>query len=624
MRTPILGSSYVARSVNAADSRMVNLFPEVVPDGGKEPAFLQRCPGLRLVATVGDGPIRGMWKFGDFLYVASGGKLYRADGNFAVTELGLINGSGPVSMSDNGTQLFVACNPDAFIYNASTGVFAQITDVDFPGAVTVGYLDGYFVFNEPDSQRFWVTSLNDGTQIDPLDFASAEGNPDNIVSLMVDHREVWLFGNNTIEVWYNAGLADFPLARIDGAFMETGCLAPYSVAKLDNSVFWLGSDARGNGIVYRNNGYNAQRVSTHAVEWQIQQYNVLNDAIGYSYQQDGHSFYVLIFPTANATWVFDVATGAWHERAAWDGVQYRRHRSNCQANFAGEVLVGDWENANLYVFDSDVYDDNEDAQRWLRSWRALPTGQNNLKRTAQHMLQLDCETGTTDQLLKPIVAANLFFPFSPSAALAWTAGPSSFVDVSIGTPALLYVSSFTSPTNLYASYVLTSPANKKITFVFRFSVASAGTGYIRCGLSANSSEYVSYPLPYDLQSDSGEVSVTFTPTTNTTYITLGGLADLSSPTAPSVSLYYLRATYFERFLPDPAQVMLRWSDDGGHTWSNEHWASMGKLGEYGKRVIWRRLGMTMKLRDRVYEISGSDPVKIAIMGAELTATPTSA
>lgn len=340
MKTPILGSSYVARSVNAADGRMVNLFPEVVPDGGKEPAFLQRAPGLRLVATVGEGPIRGMWRFGDYLYVASGGKLYSVDGNFAVTELGLINGSGPVSMTDNGTQLFVACNPDAFIYNASTGVFAQVTDPDFPGAVTVGYLDGYFVFNEPNSQRFWVTSLNDGSAVDPLDFASAEGNPDNIVSLMVDHREVWLFGNNTIEVWYNAGAPDFPLQRIQGAFMETGCLAPYSVAKLDNSVFWLGSDARGNGLAYRNNGYNAVRISTHAVEWQIQQYGVLNDAVGYSYQQDGHSFYVLTFPTAQATWVFDVSTGAWHERAAWDGAQFRRHRSNCQANFAGQVLVG--------------------------------------------------------------------------------------------------------------------------------------------------------------------------------------------------------------------------------------------------------------------------------------------
>jgi len=505
MKTPILGAAYVARSVNAAANRCVNLFPEVVPEGGKEPAFLQRCPGLELVTSVGTGPIRGMWKFGDFLYVASGGKLYRVDGNYAITELGLINGSGPVSMADNGVQLFVACNPDAFIYNANTGVFAQVTDPDFPGAVSVGYLDSYFVFNEPNSQRVWVTALLDGLSVDPLDFASAEGNPDDIVSLIVDHREVWLFGNNTIEVWYNAGVADFPLARIEGAFMETGCLAPYSVAKLDNSVFWLGSDARGNGIVYRNQGYNGQRISTHAVEWQIQQYAVLNDAIGYSYQQDGHSFYVLVFPTAQATWVFDVSTGLWHERAYWDGVQYLRHRSNCQANFNGQVLVGDWETGFIYAFSQDTYNDNGEAQRWLRSWRALPTGQNTLKRTAHHTLQLDCESG-----------------------------------VGAGTVSTFFL------------------------------------------LTENS---------VNLTTESGDPLVT----------SLISLTDGANP-----------------------QVMLRWSDDGGHTWSNEHWAGMGKVGEYGKRVIWRRLGMTTKLRDRVYEISGSDPVKIAIMGAELSATPTSA
>lgn len=566
MKTPILGSSYVARSVNAADSRMVNLFPEVVPDGGKEPAFLQRAPGLRLVATVGDGPIRGLWRFGDYLYVASGGKLYRADGNFAVTELGLINGSGPVSMTDNGTQLFVACNPDAFIYNASTGVFAQVTDPDFPGAVTVGYLDGYFVFNEPNSQRFWVTSLNDGSAVDPLDFASAEGNPDNIVSLMVDHREVWLFGNSTIEVWYNAGAPDFPLQRIQGAFMETGCLAPYSVAKLDNSVFWLGSDARGNGIVYRNNGYNAVRISTHAVEWQIQQYGVLNDAVGYSYQQDGHSFYVLTFPTAQATWVFDVSTGAWHERAFWDGVQFRRHRSNCQANFAGQVLVGDWENGSVYAFDPEVYDDSGATQRWLRSWRALPTGQNSLKRTAHHALQLDCETGA----VIPLVPIN------------WTAVALGILQASVGLPpGSAIFNEFYGTRRLgdidNSGTVTLSDSTTVLNYVAGKAISNASREYME---GAMSSILRLYPAKY--------------------------AAYLSAPTLTNT------------------QVMLRWSDDGGHTWSNEHWAGMGKIGEYGKRVIWRRLGMTTKLRDRVYEISGTDPVKIAIMGAELTATPTSA
>ena len=515
MKTPILGSTYVARSVNAAASRMVNLFPELVPEGGKEPAFLQRAPGLRLLATVGSGPIRGLWQFGAYGYVVSGSGLYRVDTSWAATLLGTIVGSGPVSLSDNGTQLFIAANGPSFIYNSATSVFAPISDPDFPGAGSVGFLDGYFVFNEPNSQKIWVTSLLDGTTVDPLDFASAEGSPDGVVSIIVDHRETWVFGTNSVEVWYDAGTADFPLQRIQGAFNEIGCAAAYSVAKLDNGVFWLGSDARGRGIVYRANGYTGKRISTHAVEWQIQQYGNLSDAIGYTYQQDGHAFYVLIFPSANTTWVYDVATEAWHERAGWDNGEFTRHRSTCQMSFNNEIVVGDYENGNLYAFDLDVYADNGQIQRWLRSWRALPTQENNLKRTTQHSLQLDCETGVG--LNEPPNNVDLF--------------DSEYV----------------------VGYLLIEDGNFLLT---------------------EDSEYIAI--------------------TQSNLITM---------------------------IP---RVMLRWSDDGGHTWSNEHWKSMGQIGRYGFRTIWRRLGMTMKIRDRVYEVSGTDPVKIAIMGAELAISPTNA
>ena len=294
--------------------------------------------------------------------------------------------------------------------------------------------------------------------------------------MIVNNREAWLFGTNSIEVWYDAGTPDFPLARIQGASNEIGCVAPYSVAKLDNSVFWLGKDARGRGIVYRNNGYTGIRASNHSIEWQIQQYGDLSNAIAYTYQQDGHSFYVLTFPTVQKTWVYDVSTQSWHERAGWANGDFVRYRPNCQVAFNNEVIVGDYENGNLYAYDLEVYSDNGAPQKWLRSWRPIPSGQNNLRRTAQHSLQLDCETG---------VGVNL------------------------------------------------------------------GQG-------------------------------------------------------------------------DDPQVMLRWSDDGGHTWSNEHWSKMGRIGQYGRRVFWRRLGMTMKLRDRVYEVSGTDPVKIAIVGAELLLSPTRA
>ena len=479
MKSNILGSSYVARSINAADSRMVNLFPEAIPEGGKEAGFLQRCPGLSLQKNIGFGPIRGLWAFSSdasVAFVVSGTSLYKIDTAFTATLIGAVSGTGPVSIADNGTQLFVAANGPSYIYNNTTSVFNPITDPDFPGAVTVGYIDGYFVFNQPNSQLIWVTSLLDGTAIDPLEFASAEGSPDGVVGIVVDHREVWVFGTNSIEVWYDSGATDFPLQRIQGAFNEIGCAAAYSIAKMDNGLFWLGSDARGRGIVYRANGYTGTRISTHAVEWQIQQYTTLEDAVGYTYQQDGHAFYVLNFPGADTTWVYDVSTQVWHERAGWSNGVFTRHRSNCQMVFNNQIVVGDYVNGNIYALDPDVYADNGDIQKWLRSWRALPPGQNNLKRTAQHSLQIDLESG---------VGLNL------------------------------------------------------------------GQGN------------------------------------------------------------------------DP-QVMLRWSDDGGHTWSNEHWAPIGKIGEYYKRVFFRRLGMTLKLRDRVYELSMSDPVKTALMGAELIVSGTNA
>jgi hypothetical protein len=479
-----------------------------VPEGGKEPAFLQRAPGLTRLATLGAGPIRGMWTFGDYGYVVSGQTLFQVDNNWNAVAKGIVVGTGPVSMADNGTQLFIAANPQGYIYNVQTNVFQQISDPDFPGAVTVGYLDGYFVFNEPNSQKIWVTQLLDGTSVDPLDFASAEGNPDNVVAIFVDHREVWVYGTNSTEVWYNAGLLDFPLARIQGAYNELGCAAPYSIAKMDNQIYWLGKDARGQGMVFRAAGYMGQRISTHAIEWQLQEYPDLSDAVGYTYQQDGHSFYVLNFPTANTTWVFDVATGAWHERASFENGQFNRHRGNSQMFFNATNVIGDYQNGKIYKFDLEVYADDGQPQKWLRSWRALPTGANNLTRTIQHAMQLDCETG---------VGLN----------------------------------GLASPETIY--------------------------------LLTEAGEY--------LTTEDGDFLI----------------AD---------DVAYVQGA-------DP-RAMLRWSDDGGHTWSNEHWKSMGQIGRYGYRTIWRRLGATMKIRDRVYELSGTDPVRIYIMGAELILSGTRA
>lgn len=493
MKSPILGSSYVARSVNAADNRMVNLFPEIVPEGGKDPAFLQRCPGLTLFKTIaGNKPIRGMWSLYNVVYVVCGSSLYKMDvPNYTptlISGVSVITGgnSAPVSIADNGTQIMIVTNDgNGYIYDTSSTVFTPMVVgvyANYPGGTTVAFLDGYFVINKPNSQRVYVSALYDGTTWDATDFASAEGSSDYVVGIIVSHGELWVFGTNTTEVWYNAGTAGFPFAPIQGAFSETGCTSRYTIAKIDNSIYWLGSDSHGGSIIYKAVGYKGERASTHAVEWQIQQKD-LTGASAYTYQQDGHSFYVLntgASATIDATtWVYDTVTQSWHERQSYDSgtASYARHwgNSQCVLIYTSGVLltlIGDYESTgNIYYFDSTAYADNSTSpQKWIRSWRALPMGQNNLKRTAQHSLQLDCETGTA---------------------------------------------------------------------------------------------------------------------------------------------------------PDNWVVTLRWSDDGGHTWSNNHTVTV-TYNSYSQRIIWRRLGMTQKLRDRVYEVSSSDPAKIAIMGAELVLSPTNA
>lgn len=64
---------------------------------------------------------------------------------------------------------------------------------------------------------------------------------------------------------------------------------------------------------------------------------------------------------------------------------------------------------------------------------------------------------------------------------------------------------------------------------------------------------------------------------------------------------------------DP-QVMFRFSDDGGHTWSNERLRSAGRIGETKWRVRWHRLGMA---RNRIFEVKITDPVRVALLGAEI-------
>lgn len=354
----LLAAACAARSPVASAQRLVNLYPEANQDSS---ITLYGTPGLRLWASVGAGPIRGLCVASDQLYVVSGDGVYSVDADGVATLLGTISTTaGLVSMANTGVELQIVDGSTAgYVVTLSTNTMAAITDPDFPGGVTNAFLDGFVLFNEPGTGKFWSTGAYGAGVIDPLDFATAEGAPDPLVSLIVDHREIWLFGTASTEVWYNAGNPDFPFERVSGAFIEHGCAAAYSVAKMDNTVFWLGQDDKGRGMVWRAEGYTPQRISTHDIETLISNFATVSDAVAWTYQQDGHGFYVLSFPSADMTFCYDVATQLWHQRAWRDSSDtLHRHRVQCHAMFGGQHIGGDWESGTLYVLDLDTYTDD--------------------------------------------------------------------------------------------------------------------------------------------------------------------------------------------------------------------------------------------------------------------------
>lgn len=418
-------------------------------------------PGLKTFANVGAAEIRGARVLGSDLYVVVGGDLKKITTGGAVTTVGTLNTStGSVGMATNLTQLGIVDGINGYYTTGSS--LTTISDTDFPDTAThIVTMDGYGVVNDPSNAgRFYITSKNDFSAVAATDFATAERSPDALKAVLEDHRELWLFGESTTEVWYNSGNADFPFEPVPSGFTEWGTAAPFSAAKIDNSVLWLGKGLDGQGTVFRAQGLRGERISSHAVETAISGYSTISDAIGGTFVFEGHYFYILTFPTGNATWVYDLTTGLWHEWESDGG----RFRGQHFVPFNGKIYVGDKADGNVFELSGTTYTDNGVAIKRMRQDRSIVVGSNR-RRLFHRALEVEFESG-------------------------------------LGTASL-----------------------------------------------------------------------------------------------------------------DP-QIVMEYSDDGGHTWSAERWRGIGKVGEYKNRCVWRKLGSA---RDRIYRLTTTDDFKAALVGGYLQA-----
>ncbi len=356
------GPSAELPSVNEEIERSINLMPQVVDSGTpKKTPTLDHTPGLKWRETLGTGPVRGLYSEDGRAWAISGVQYYELFAHAPAILRGTValdgNLTSTASNGVGGGQLLTLSGGKGFIYNLSADTVVAITDPDFPpNARQVAMLDGYFLVLN-DANEFFLSALEDGLTWDALDVNQRSQVADKWQAMLRNHKEIWLLGSETTNVYIDSGDIDIPFEPVSGVLIEQGILAPFSAQRLDNTFVWVGRNEAGQGVVYRANGYTPERISTHGVEAFLATSRQLAKATAFTYQDAGHSFYQLHVPDLDTSWTFDVATHLWHERAHWDLVQLKfvPHRATTHCLAFGTHLVGDRLTGGIYEYRLDQY-----------------------------------------------------------------------------------------------------------------------------------------------------------------------------------------------------------------------------------------------------------------------------
>ncbi len=358
-RLNLFGSQEKGLSVAINNQLSQNCYVVPSPRGRNNVAMVGSMGTASFSGT--SGTMRGCHVLKGISYFVAGTSLFQVDSLGNYTTLGNVPGTGMVSIADDATSLIVVNGTTTgYYYNTSTSTFSTVT---FPAkAYTVSFLDTYIAFSS-DDQRWYLSAVGDSDSFSALDFASAIKSPDPLLAIFEDHSEFILFGEKTIEPWFNSANVDFAFSQNTAGVMERGTYARFSIVKEDNTLFFLGDDL----LVYRLEGYQPVRISNDSTENQLS--DILKDgnqedlqnAYGIVYTEHGHKFYQLTIPN-QVTLVYNVATKEWHENKHWN---YETHHAVCYCNAYGKHLIGALD-GQVYELSRNYYDDAGTTLRRLR------------------------------------------------------------------------------------------------------------------------------------------------------------------------------------------------------------------------------------------------------------------
>lgn len=357
-----LNETALTKSTDQNAGNLVNLYLVQDVDEGKYTTVAYPTPGGTLFSA-GIGTSRAIFSEHGITYYIDVNGFYSINSLGVRGTLGFLNtNTGWAKIQGTAGELFIADSTNGYYYNIAGNVFFQITDANFPTSVQdITVQDEFGLVLEGTSQTWQASAISDLSTWPALSFASTTGNQNFNVGIVSVHRELFICGTQTTEVWDNLGTVNFTFGRNQSAYIETGCVAKGSIAKGDNSFFMLAQSPTGGNVVIRMNGYSPVKISNAAVDYQISTYSVVSDAIAFVYSQEGHEFYIITFPTAGVTWAYDLVTQMWHQRQSLTNGVLTNWLANCYTNNYNKCLVGDSNTGNIYQLDMTNFTENNIA-----------------------------------------------------------------------------------------------------------------------------------------------------------------------------------------------------------------------------------------------------------------------
>jgi hypothetical protein len=383
-----LGPSYTAQSPIADGERTMNWYPEPAEVAGQSgPMALYPTPGVTSLATASDSPGRAMAAIKDRTFAVIGRTLFEISSTYVLTNrnasVPMVDDGKPATISwngDGGNELFITSGNYGYLFNLGTNTFSEVRDPASDGGSSVGaHLNGYFIALDSETSTIYISDLLDGATWQATQKAQRSIESDPWVSMAVLNRQLWLLGSRTSEVWFDAGEVPFPFVPHPSGLVQYGCAAVFSPVVTGTTLLWLTTTSDGTGQVVETTDFDPQVVSSFPVAKSISGYGTISDAVGDSYMQLGHRFYVLTFPTEQSTWVYDATRDMqlttqqrWTERGTWISKdnQFQAWRPLFSTYQNNEILVLDRTNDKLYRLDHTVGTDVED--RVIRRLRRPP------------------------------------------------------------------------------------------------------------------------------------------------------------------------------------------------------------------------------------------------------------